>query len=122
MGYLIPAVTVTVTVIFDNSSEKCINKRCGGISPTKYAVQYTRTDIHNYRFIVYDNFRSGIVRIVSVCLSPYCFIIIVRLMPIYKVYSIGRTWSWPVMSASACFVYYLEISYQYGGSIAKVRH
>ena len=34
-------------VIFDSSGEKCINKRCGGISPTKYAVQYTRTDIHN---------------------------------------------------------------------------
>ena len=48
----------------DKSGEKCVNKRCGGISPTKYAVQYTRTDIHNYRFIVYDNFRSGIVRIV----------------------------------------------------------
>ena len=48
----------------DNSGEKCVNKRCGGISPTLYAVQYTRTDIHNYRFIVYDNFRSGIVRIV----------------------------------------------------------
>ena len=26
-----------------------------------------------------------------------------RLMSIYKVYSIGRTWSWPVMSAPACF-------------------
>ena len=25
---MIPAVTVTVTVIFDNSGEKCINKRC----------------------------------------------------------------------------------------------
>merc|ERR1712082_365534 len=36
-------------------------------------------------------------------LSPYCFIIIVRLVPIYKVYSIGRTWSWPVMSAAACY-------------------
>ena len=24
-------------------------------------------------------------------------------MSIYKVYSIGRTWSWPVMSAPACF-------------------
>ena len=35
-------------------------------------------------------------------LSPYCFIIIIRLMPIYKVYTIGRTWSWPVMSAAAC--------------------
>ena len=32
----------------DNSGEKCVNKRCGGISPTKYAVQYTRTDIHNW--------------------------------------------------------------------------
>ena len=26
-----------------------------------------------------------------------------RLMSIYKVYSIGPTWSWPVMSAPACF-------------------
>ena len=25
-------------------------------------------------------------------------------MSIYKVYSIGRTWSWPVMSAPACVV------------------
>merc|ERR1711895_255748 len=43
-------------------------------------------------------------------LSPYCFIIIVRLMPIYKVYSIGRTWSWPVMSAAACLSIYLSLS------------
>jgi len=42
---------------------------------------------------------------VSVCLSPYCFIIIVRLMPIYKVYTIGRNWSGPVMSAAACFLW-----------------
>ena len=48
----------------DNSGEKCVNKRCGGISPTLYAVQHTRTDLHNSRFIVYDNFRSCIVRIV----------------------------------------------------------
>ena len=48
----------------DKSGEKCVNKRCGGISPTLYAVQHTRTDIHNSRFIVYDNFRSCIVRIV----------------------------------------------------------
>merc|ERR1719402_59490 len=26
-------------------------------------------------------------------------------MSIYKVYSIGRTWSWSVMSAPACFCY-----------------
>ena len=48
----------------DKSGEKCVNKRCGGISPTLYAVQHTRTDLHNSRFIVYDNFRSCIVRIV----------------------------------------------------------
>ena len=48
----------------DKSGEKCVNKRCGGISPTLYAVQHTRTDIHNSRFIVFDNFRSCIVRIV----------------------------------------------------------
>ena len=48
----------------DKSGEKCVNKRCGGISPTLYAVQYTGTDIHNSRFIVYDIFRSCIVRIV----------------------------------------------------------
>ena len=48
----------------DKSGEKCVNKRCGGIYPTLYALQHTRTDIHNSRFIVYDNFRSGIVRIV----------------------------------------------------------
>ena len=48
----------------DKSGEKCVNKRCGGISPTLYAVQHTRTDIHNSRFIVYDIFRSCIVRIV----------------------------------------------------------
>jgi len=48
----------------DKSGEKCVNKRCGGISPTLYAEQSTRTDIHNYRFIVYDIFRSCIVRIV----------------------------------------------------------
>ena len=46
----------------DKSGEKCVNKRCGGISPTLYAEQSTRTDIHNYRFIVYDIFRSCIVR------------------------------------------------------------
>ena len=46
----------------DKSGEKCVNKRCGGISPTLYAVQYTGTDIHNSRFIVYDIFRSCIVR------------------------------------------------------------
>ena len=48
----------------DKSGEKCVNKRCGGISPTLYAVQHTRTDIHNSRFIVFDNFRSCIERIV----------------------------------------------------------
>ena len=48
----------------DKSGEKCVNKRCGGISPTLYAVQHTRTDIHNSRFIVFDIFRSCIVRIV----------------------------------------------------------
>ena len=48
----------------DKSGEKCVNKRCGGISPTLYAVQHTRTDLHNSRFIVYDNFRYCIVRIV----------------------------------------------------------
>ena len=48
----------------DNSGEKWVNKRWGGISPTLYAVQHTRTDLHNSRFIVYDNFRSCIVRIV----------------------------------------------------------
>merc|ERR1712243_420543 len=41
-------------------------------------------------------------------LSLYCFIIIVRLMPIYKVYPIGRNWSWPVMSAPACLLYFQE--------------
>ena len=46
----------------DKSGEKCVNKRCGGISPTLYAEQSTRTDIHNSRFIVYDIFRSCIVR------------------------------------------------------------
>ena len=48
----------------DKSGEKCVNKRFGAISPTLYAVQYTGTDIHNSRFIVYDIFRSCIVRIV----------------------------------------------------------
>ena len=48
----------------DKSGEKCVNKRCGGISPTLYALQHTRTDIHNSRFIVFDIFRSCIVRIV----------------------------------------------------------
>ena len=48
----------------DKSGEKCVNKRCGGISPTLYAVQDTATDIHNSWVIVYDNFRSCIVRIV----------------------------------------------------------
>jgi len=48
----------------DKSGEKCVNKRCVGISPTLYAEQSTRTDIHNSRFIVYDIFRSCIVRIV----------------------------------------------------------
>ena len=46
----------------DKSGEKCVNKRFGAISPTLYAVQYTGTDIHNSRFIVYDIFRSCIVR------------------------------------------------------------
>ena len=35
-------------------------------------------------------------------------------MPIYKVYSIGRTWSWPVMSAAAyyrCNVLYSTVLY-----------
>ena len=64
----------------DKSGEKCVNKRFGAISPTLYAVQYTGTDIHNSRFTTR------------------------RLMSIYKVYSIGRTWSWPVMSAPACIV------------------
>ncbi len=69
---MIPGVTVTViravirlvirAVI--TGDEKCVNKRWGGISPTLYAVQHTRTDLHNSRFIVYDNFRSCIVRIV----------------------------------------------------------
>ena len=40
-----------------------------------------------------------------VTFSPYCFIIIARLMPIYKVYTIGQTWSGPVMSAAACFYF-----------------
>ena len=48
----------------DKSGEKCVNKRCVGISATLYAEQSTRTDIHNSRFIVYDIFRSCIVRIV----------------------------------------------------------
>ena len=48
----------------DKSGEKCVNKRFGGIYPTLYAVQDTGTDIHNSRFIVYDIFRSCIVRIV----------------------------------------------------------
>ena len=46
----------------DKSGEMCVNKRCAGISPTLYAEQSTRTDIHNSRFIVYDIFRSCIVR------------------------------------------------------------
>ena len=38
------------------------------------------------------------------CLLSVCNIFTTRrLMSIYKVYSIGRTWSWPVMSAPACF-------------------
>merc|ERR1712098_435005 len=32
-----------------------------------------------------------------------------RLMSIYKVYSIGRTWSWPVMSAPACYIIFLVV-------------
>jgi len=46
----------------DKSGEMCVNKRCAGISPTLYAEQSTRSDIHNSRFIVYDIFRSCIVR------------------------------------------------------------
>ena len=46
----------------DKSGQKCVNKRCGRISPTLYAEQSTRSDIHNSRFIVYDIFRSCIVR------------------------------------------------------------
>ena len=46
----------------DKSGEMCVNKRCAGISATLYAEQSTRTDIHNSRFIVYDIFRSCIVR------------------------------------------------------------
>merc|ERR1712240_851504 len=83
---LITAVTVTVTVIIDNSGQKCINKRCGGRSATKSALQYTRTDIHNYRCIVYDyNFRSGIVRIVYYCQEQgkkysFCLVVILKKM------------------------------------------
>ena len=46
----------------DKSGEMCVNKRCAGISATLYAEQSTRSDIHNSRFIVYDIFRSCIVR------------------------------------------------------------
>ena len=46
----------------DKSGEMCVNKRCAGISPPLYAEQSTPTDIHNSRFIVYDIFRSCIVR------------------------------------------------------------
>ena len=42
------------------------------------------------------------------CLLSVCNIFTTRrLMSIYKVYSIGRTWSWPVMSAPACCYNYL---------------
>merc|ERR1712240_63186 len=34
-------------------------RSCGGRSPTKSALKYTRTDIHNYRCIVYFCYREG---------------------------------------------------------------
>ena len=39
-------------------------RSCCGRSSTKSALKYTRTDVHNYRCIVYNyyNFRSGTVR------------------------------------------------------------
>ena len=35
-------------------------------------------------------------------------------MPIYKVYTIGRNWSWPVMSAPACILLYLNVKFHPG--------
>merc|ERR1712243_451487 len=47
-------------------------------------------------------------------LSPYCFIIIVRLMPIYKVYTIGQTWSGPVLYTLYIGINLTIIMKQYG--------
>merc|ERR1712089_14819 len=42
------------------------------------------------------------------CLLSVCNVFTTRtLMSIYKVYSIGRNWSWSVMSAPACFFKFL---------------
>merc|ERR1711873_330578 len=50
------------------------------------------------------------IHFVICCLLSVCNIFTTRrLMPIYKVYSIGRIWSWPVMSAPACFTTILHI-------------
>ena len=54
----------------DKSGEMCVNKRCAGISPTLYAEQSTRSDIHNSRFIVYDIFRErGLLLVIHLLLS-----------------------------------------------------
>ena len=67
-----------VTVIFDNSGEKCVNKRCGGISPTKYAVQYTRqkTDGDAVDMETVKRFSSHHTRSSSRRLSVLIYIII----------------------------------------------
>ena len=57
-----------------------------------------------YIFITYFHFTA---RHIWDALAPYCFIIIARLMPIYKMYTIGQTWSGPQKVGTRLFSYFL---------------
>ena len=54
--------------------------------PCTMCAWYCGWGDHNYIFITYFHFTA---RHIWDALAPYCFIIIARLMPIYKMYTIG---------------------------------